>query len=89
MKINKSTAKQIVGKVENPDCDWIARWLENWCRSNSYPLTMISNNFMTDLGRLLEVKTALSMLESIRQEYKQTHPFETVKETDFDFLNSL
>lgn len=86
MKLSKATARSIVGNARNPDIPWIERWLEQWCRSNSYPLQMIGNDFMTQLGNLLETQQAIVMLQFIRIEYEKCHPFETFKESDFDFL---
>lgn len=87
MKLNKTTAKAIVGNTANPDIPWVERWLESWCRENSLPLQIIGNEFMSKLGNLLETQDALKMLARIRAEYKQQHPFETLKEEDFDFLS--
>ena len=82
-------AKAIAGISTAPDIPWIERWIEDLCRTNSYPLQLLHNDFTSRLGGLLEAQVALKILDQLRADYKAAHPFlEPVKE-DFSFLTHM
>ena len=83
--ISKGAAKAILGISGEPDMPWLLYWIENLCRNRSLPLSFLSSEFISHIGRILEPKDALDVLERVRREYATAHPFECPKD-DFSFL---
>ena len=86
--ISVGAAKAIVGIKGSPDVSWIERWIEDLCRTNSWPLQLVCSDFIGRLGALLTPQMTLSTLEKIRADYQQAHPFASPKD-DFGFLEGI
>jgi hypothetical protein len=87
-KISIGKAKQILNRRDEPDVKWLINYIENLCRSNSYPLQMVSNDFLVFVGMLFEPKKALETIDTLRDEYNKVHPF-VVQKPDMEFMNSI
>lgn len=88
-KISPGAAKAIVDIRTAPDVPWIERWIEDLCRTYSYPLQLIGSDFTSRLGGLLEPQAALRIIEQLRSDYKQTHPFSQPVPDDYGFLENI
>jgi hypothetical protein len=80
----KGSARAIVLCKGPPDLEWLQRDIEQLCRENCWPMSLIANDFLTKLGNLFEAKVALAILEGIRARYAASHPFQAVKDTDLE-----
>lgn len=83
--ISKGAAKSILDITTDPDVPWLCAWIENLCRNNCWPLSLLSSDFIGLMGRLLDPKDALDVLTRVRREYATAHPFEFPKD-DYSFL---
>lgn len=91
LKISCGAAKRIVQTKHNLDkfaILWIERYIEDLARSNSYPLQLISNDFIGQLCNLLNATDATNVLLKMRSDFSRAFPllYEKPKD-DFDFLN--
>jgi hypothetical protein len=87
-RISAGAAKAMVGIKAAPDVSWIERWIEDLCRTNSWPLQLVCSDFVGKLGSLLAPPMALSTLEKLRADYHQAHPFASPKD-DYGFLEGI
>lgn len=84
-KISTGAAKAIAIIKTAPDVPFLERWIEDLCRTNCWPLQLVSSDFIAQLGALVPPDVALATLERLRAEYKAAHPFAYPVE-DFSFL---
>lgn len=88
-RISKGTVKALTKHTASEAmCFWVERWLEHLVRENSYPPQIISDNAMTILGQILDPKSALLVLERLRNEFNEAHHLELVKD-DMSFLEGI
>lgn len=87
-KISVGKAKQILNRRDEPDVKWLINYIENICRSNSYPLQMVSNDFLIFVGMLFDSKRAIQIVDKLRDEYNKVHPF-VIEKPDMEFMNSI
>ena len=87
-KISVGKAKQILNRRDEPDVKWLINYIENFCRSNSYPLQMVSNDFLIFVGMLFDSKKAIQIVDTLRDEYNKIHPF-VVEKPDMSFMDSI
>ena len=87
-KISVGKAKQILNRRDEPDVKWVINYIENLCRSNSYPLQMVSNDFLIFVGMLFDSKKAVEIVDTLRDEYNKTHQFK-VDKPDMSFMDSI
>lgn len=87
-KISVGKAKQILNRRDEPDVNWLINYIENLCRSNSYPLQMVSNDFLVFVGMLFEPKKALETIDTLRKEYEKVHP-KVEEKIDMSFMDSI
>jgi hypothetical protein len=88
-KITAGAAKAIADIKTAPDIPWIERWIEDLCRTYSYPLQLICSDFIGRLGGLLEAQESIRILEKLRMEYKAHHPFSQPVPDDYSFLDTI
>jgi hypothetical protein len=89
IRISKSTAKQICdadsNEISKAVCRWCEWYIETLCRERSYPLQMVSDDFVPMISKMLDASDALQLLERIRCEFRRAFPKMDTKE-DFQFL---
>lgn len=88
-KISPGAAKAIADIKTAADIPWIERWIEDLCRTRSYPLQLICSDFISRLGGLLEAQESVRILEKLRSDYKQAHPFAQPPQDDYSFLETI
>lgn len=81
---SKGAARTILACKGPPDVPWLTREVEQLCRENCWPMTLLSNDFMTHLGTLFEAHVALDILQTLRQKYKATHPFSETADAEVE-----
>jgi len=78
-----------ISTSQEPDVYWLQTAVEDLCRSRSLPLQLLSNDFMRLLGNLFEAQEALTILTTLRTDYRRSHPFTAATtESDYGFLTS-
>lgn len=74
--ISKASVKRIV-LVKNADeagCYWLENWIDQLIRNNSYPPQLKSDEFDSLLRHYFDTNTTLSVLESVRADYRRAFP---------------
>jgi hypothetical protein len=65
---------------------WIERWLENLVRSRGLPPQCMGADAYNALMKFLEPSEALKILETLRLEFRESHPQTQTLMEDFSFL---
>jgi hypothetical protein len=85
-KISTGAAKAIADIKTVPDVEWLERYIEELCRTNCWPLQLVSSDFIARMGGLLDPQTSLNTLERLRADYAAAHPFSKPPMDDYSFL---
>jgi hypothetical protein len=88
-KISVGAAKAIADVKTAPDVGWLERYIEDLCRTNSWPLQLLGSDFIGRLGAMLSPQHSLSTLERLRSDYRTAHPFSQPPTEDYGFLDGI
>ena len=86
--ISKSSVKRIalVKHSDEAGCYWLENWIDQLIRNNSYPPQLKSDEFDSLLRHYFDTKTALSILEKVRADYRRAFPPTDSFEDDLKWL---
>jgi hypothetical protein len=70
--ISRASIKKLTGvkSVDLLGCQWADRWVMQLIQENAYPPQLLSADFESMLGKYFEIKTALSIIERFRTDYR-------------------
>ena len=71
--ISRASIKKMTGvkSVDSMGCEWADRWVTQLIQENAYPPQLLSADFESMLGKFFEIKTALSIIERFRTDYRR------------------
>ena len=87
-----ATVKRVTGvtTVDDLQCRWMERWIDQLVRENSYPPQLRSADFYSLLGTFFSGDVALAILERCRNEFARAFPLtQKAKEDDLSWLAAV
>ena len=73
-RVTGGMAKTLLGRKANAfQCGWVERWLEQFCRENSYPLCIVAEGY-DGLVRFLSPERAEEVLTRLRTDFETSFP---------------
>jgi hypothetical protein len=90
--IPAATVKKVMGisAVDEFQCRWMERWIDQLVRENSYPPQLRGADFYALLGSYFNGDTALGILERARGDFTRAFPLtQKTKEDDLAWLAAV
>jgi hypothetical protein len=90
--IPAATVKKVMGvtAVDEVQCRWMERWIDQLVRENSYPPQLKGADFYSLLGSYFSGEVALAILERARGEFARAFPLtQKTKEDDLSWLSAV
>jgi hypothetical protein len=90
--IPAATVKKVMGitAVDEVQCRWMERWVDQLVRENSYPPQLRGAEFYSLLGSYFNGDTALSILERARGDFARAFPLtQKTNEDDLSWLAAV
>lgn len=89
--ISRASIKKMTGvkSVDSMGCQWADRWIMQLIQENAYPPQLLSADFESMLGKFFEIKTALSIIERFRTDYRRAFALsigEQIEQSESDNL---
>jgi len=90
--IPAATVKKVTGitAVDDVQCRWMERWVDQLVRENSYPPQLRGADFYSLLGSYFNGDTALAILERARGDFARAFPLtQKTNEDDLGWLSAV
>jgi len=87
-----ATVKKVTGvsQVDEVQCRWMERWIDQLVRENSYPPQLRGADFYSLLGTFFSGDEALRILERARGDFARAFPLtQKTKEDDLSWLAAV
>ena len=80
-RVSGAMAKALLARRVNAfQCGWVERWLEQFCRENSYPLCIVAEGY-DGLFRFFSPAKAEEVMARMRDEFERSFPLPQIPQS--------